>query len=56
MVVDGGGEGGKKLPVVESGDDLAQYRLDDYDDDVDEEGACVRGWAGVLSSLCHSSR
>lgn len=58
MVVDGEGEGegGKKLPVVGSGgqtDDLAQYHLDDYDDDVDEEGA--RAWLTCVV-LYHSFR
>ena len=43
MVVDGEGEG-KKPPIVSGAqkDDLAEYHLDDYDDDVDEQGACRR--------------
>lgn len=42
MAVDGDGDGGK--PPVGSGgktDDLAEYRLDEYDDDVNDEGAPI---------------
>lgn len=42
MVVDGDGDGdGAKLPVGSDTktDDLAEYHLDAYDDDVDDEGA-----------------
>lgn len=42
MAVDGEMDGDGEKPPVASGtktDDLAEYHLDEYDDDVNEEGA-----------------
>lgn len=40
MAVDGEAEGGKPpVGLSTKTDDLAEYRLDEYDDDVDEQGA-----------------
>lgn len=53
MVVDGEGEGGK--PSVKSGaqeDGLAKYNLDDYDDDVDEQGTCRDLHRLISSTYC----
>lgn len=49
MAVDG--EEGEKPPAGSGAqnDDLAEYHLDDYDDDVDEEGACRRSFERVSS-------
>lgn len=47
MVVEGEGEGGKPVGSGDKTEDgLAEYRLDEYDDDVDEQGA-PHGWVGV---------